>query len=473
MKKWIALFLSLCMLLSATALAETVTEELPVEAPAVAENTLADDQVLATLYGEDITWGQIASTYEDLIAYYGSYYDLSLQENVDLFRAVALDSYITGKVVDKKAQELNIVLTEEEKAAAEEGAQSDWDAAIQEYMAGTEGATEEDAVAYFTELGYSPESLKADYVEYATDDKIRAHIIQDVVVTDEDVETYYQELVAADKELYGSDVSAYESYNSYVYQMEMYSMYYGTESNMDRAWYRPAGFRLVKHILLPVDEALMTEYQSLQAQLEEQMAGEAANAEEGIATTDEPVTQEQVDAAKAAILDSVSGTVQEINDKLAAGATFDELMVEYSMDYQPTGTNTYEVSVASTLTYVPEFVEAAFSVDNVGDVSAPYISTYGVHILLYVEDIPEGPIEMTEEQRQLKYEQLLATRQDEQYTSTVEGWIAEAGVTYTGVISDLNTLMAEMEAAEENPVEEEAPVEETTVDETTEEVPAE
>jgi hypothetical protein len=92
MKKWIALFLSLCMLLSATALAETVTEELPAEAPAVIENTLADDVVLANVYGEDITWGQIASTYEDLIVYYGSYYDMSLQEDVDLFRAVALDS---------------------------------------------------------------------------------------------------------------------------------------------------------------------------------------------------------------------------------------------------------------------------------------------------------------------------------------------------------------------------------------------
>lgn len=486
MKKWIALLLSLCMLLSTAALAETATEEVPAAETAVAADTMDDATVLATLYGEDITWAQVAPIYEELVIYYGPYYDLADPANVNLFRAVALDTFITQKVVNHKATELGMTLTDEEKTEAETTAQTAWDNAIADYIANNEGATEADAVAYYNQQGYSPEKLKADYVAYATEDKVRQTIVQDVVVTDEEVETLYQELVATDKELYGSDVSAYVNYNGYVDQMAMYAMYYGTESNLDYAWYRPAGFRLVKHILLPVDETLMSNYQGLQAQYEEQLTaeegeavpaegeaapaeGEAAPAEEEAAA--EPVTQTQVDEAKAAILDSVSGTVLEIEEKLANGANFDELMAEYSMDYQEGGANAYEVSVASTLTYVPEFVEAAFSVENPGEHSAPYISAYGVHIVLYVEDIPEGPIEMTDAQRELKRDQLLTARQDEVYTTTVEGWIAEAGVVYTGVIPSLEEILAEQATEDEIPVEE--PAEETAVEETTEEAPAE
>lgn len=46
-------------------------------------------------------------------------------------------------------------------------------------------------------------------------------------------------------------------------------------------------------------------------------------------------------------------------------------------------TSGYEVCSASTA-YVPEFVEAAMSIDNVGGVSAPYLSSYGVHIVKYI-----------------------------------------------------------------------------------------
>ena len=480
MKKWIALLLSLCMLLSTAALAETATEEVPAADTAVAADTLDDAAVLATVYGEDITWGDIAPFYEELVIYYGPYYDLADPANVNLFRAVALDTFITQKVVNHKAVELNMTLTDEEKTAAETEAQTAWDSAIADYVANNEGATEEDAVAYYNEQGHSPESLKADYVTYATEEKVRQTIVQDVVVTDEEVETLYQELVAGDKELYGNDVSAYVNYNGYVDQMAMYAMYYGTENNMDYAWYRPAGFRLVKHILLPVDETLMSNYQGLQAQFEEQLTAEETTEGETAPTEGEtaaePVTQAQVDEAKAAILDSVSDTVVEINDKLANGANFDDLMAEYSLDYQEGGANAYEVSVASTLTYVPEFVEAAFSVENPGDVSAPYISAYGVHIVLYVEDIPEGPIEMTDAQRELKRDQLLAARQDELYTTTVEGWIAEAGVVYTGVIPSLEEILSAQATEDEVPVEEtteETAAEETTEETTAEEVPAE
>ena len=73
----------------------------------------------------------------------------------------------------------------------------------------------------------------------------------------------------------------------------------------------------MKHILLPVDDELMKNYQDLQARLEEQVeaaedtedtvaAEETAAADATAEPTAEPVTQEQVDEAKAAILASGS-----------------------------------------------------------------------------------------------------------------------------------------------------------------------
>ncbi|MBE5779858.1 MAG: hypothetical protein E7331_11095 [Clostridiales bacterium] len=485
MKKWIALLLSLCMLLSTAALAETVTEEAPAQESAVAADTLDENVVLATVYGEEITWGEIAPLYEELVLYYGLYYDMADPANVNLFRALALDTCITQKVLDYKSVELNMTLTDEEKAQAEADAKAVWDGAITEYVTGNEGATEDDAVAFYNEQGYTLETLIETYVEMAVEDKLYASIIQDVVVTDEDVEAYYQELVAQDKEEFGNDVSAYINYNNYVDQM---SYYYGAESGMEYSWYRPAGFRQVKHILLPVDETLMATYLDLQARFEEQMlaeeavdgeapeAAEAPEATEGEAAA-EPVTQAQLDEAKAAILDSVSDTVVEINDKFNNGTSFDELMAEYSMDYHEGYSNVYEVSVASSLILVPEFVEATFSIENIGDVSAPYVSRFGVHIVYYEADIPEGPIEMTDAQREAKREQLLQIKQQDAYTATVEGWIADADIVYTGVTPSLEEVLAEMEAEDEAPVEEETteetPAEETPAEETSEEAPAE
>lgn len=309
-------------------------------------------------------------------------------------------------------------------------------------------------------------------------------------MTDEEVEALYQELVESDRALYENDIAAYVDYNNYVDQMAMYAMYYGTDSSMDYAWYRPAGFRAVKHILLPVDAELMQTYQDLQARLEEQVESETEGDEESAAAaaateetadaeataepTEEPVTQEQVDEAKAAILASIADKIDEIYAKIEEGVDFDELIAEYGvnedgtasdpgMTSEPYKTSGYEVSSAST-NYVAPFVEAAFSVDNVGDVSAPYISSYGVHIVKYIADIPAGPIEMTEAQREAKRTELLTSKQNELYTATMDQWNQEADITYTGLTPSYADIEAREAAAAEAAA---ATADDTAADDTT------
>ncbi len=476
MKKILSLLLCLCLLFSAAALAEDT---------AAAE--LQDTDVLATVNGTELTWADVAPVYDSLVSSYGNYYDLTDSANVELFRAVAMQNKINEVIMQAKIAELGIALTDEEAAAAEEDAQSDWDNAISSYISQqhsdlTDESSQEDkdaanaeAVQYFNDLGYSPESLKENYKQYALYDKLEATIVQDVTVTDEEVEALYQELVESDRALYENDIAAYVDYNNYVDQMAMYAMYYGTDSSMDYAWYRPAGFRAVKHILLPVDAELMQTYQDLQARLEEQVESETEGDEESAAAaaateetadaeataepTEEPVTQEQVDEAKAAILASIADKIDEIYAKIEEGVDFDELIAEYGvnedgtasdpgMTSEPYKTSGYEVSSAST-NYVAPFVEAAFSVDNVGDVSAPYISSYGVHIVKYIADIPAGPIEMTEAQREAKRTELLTSKQNELYTATMDQWNQEADITYTGLTPSYADIEAREAAAAE------------------------
>ena len=75
MQKLVSLLLCACMLLGASALAQT-TE-------------LASDTLLATVGEDSITWADIQNSYNGYVASYGAYYDMTQQSNIDLFRAVA------------------------------------------------------------------------------------------------------------------------------------------------------------------------------------------------------------------------------------------------------------------------------------------------------------------------------------------------------------------------------------------------
>lgn len=474
---------------------EAATEEIAAEekaaeeaAPAIPE--LNDTDVLMTINGEAVTWATAKPYYESFLSQYGSYYDMTLQENVDTFRAVAAENAYNEVLLLQKATELGLApLTAEEQATADAEAAAIYEENVQYYITSSHpeltaesaeadvAAAREEAVAYLESAGFTPAYVQENYSKSKILDRLFEHVTQDVSITDADVEAEYQALVAQDKALYENDIDAYIAYNSNVDMNNMYSMYYGDGSLMDYAWYRPAGFRGVKHILLSVDESLMQEYQRIQAALEEQLAAEAEGADATAETTEaaeatEPVTQADLDNAKAAILAANQEKIDEINQRLANGEDFEALIPEYTID----SANLYDVSIAST-NYVPEFVEAAFSVDNVGDVSAPFISQFGIHIVKYMSDIPAGPIEMTEEQRQYKFDSLLSARKDEVYTAAVDEWKAAATVEYTGLVISydelLKSMMAEEAAAEEAAMEEAAMEEAALAEEAADEAAAE
>jgi len=451
LRKIMALLLAVCMLMGMTAVAEEAVET--VEIPEIAA-----DAAVATLNGESILWADVEVNYNTLVSQYSSYYDMSDVANVELFRAVALENAIVEKLLHQKAVELGLSeLSAEEVAEAEAAAQTDWSAAIDNYLSyfhpdltaesaeSDIAAAEAEAAAYYGEGGYDLDVLTAEYKKYMVLDKVQSVMIQDATVTDEEVEALYQELVAYDKELYENDIAAYMEYNSQVDMMAMYAAMYGSYNDMDYAWYKPEGFRAVRHILLPVDEDLMNTYTDLQARFEEQQSA----SEEETETTEAPVTEEQVNEAKAAIFASLADKIEEINQKHVEGVDFDELIATYGVDADGNpsdpgmvSTPYYEVCAASTSVYVTEFVEAAMSIPEVGGISAPYLSSFGIHIVKYLEDIPGGPVEMTDAQREAKRISLLEEKQNDLYSATIDQWLTEANVEYTGVVTTLEALEA-------------------------------
>ena len=455
LRKLVALLMCLCMLLGMTAVAE---EAAVTEIPEIAADT-----VVATLNGKDLLWSDVENSYNTLVSQYSSYYDMADPANVELFRAVAMENTIIETLLNQKAVEMGLSeLSAEEAAQAEAAAQTDWSAAIDNYLAhfypdltaeSAEAditAAEAEAEQYYKDGGYDVEVLTAEYKKYMVLEKVQNVMIQDASVTDEEVEAYYQELVAADKELYENDIAAYMAYNSQVDMMAMYAAMYGSANDMDYAWYKPEGFRAVRHILLPVDEELMNTYTDLQARFEEQQTETESETE----TTEAPVTAEQVNEAKAAIFASLADKIEEINQKYVEGVDFDELITTYGVNADGTASDPgmasnpyYEVCAASDTVYVKEFVEASMSIPEVGGISAPYLSSFGIHIVKYLHDIPGGPVEMTVAQREAKRAELLYEKQNELYSAAIDEWMAAANLTYTGAITTYDELIAE-EAAQ-------------------------
>ena len=449
----LALLLALAMTLSLSAFAEEEATAQPDAQPETAAVTSPDD-VMVTINGTAILRSTVDGIAENMTYYYAQYgYDTSDAGLQQWLSQYALQYAVQLEMMRQKAAELGLdQFTDEEKAEIEKANAEEWaeivDTYVSYYGGLTAESTEEDknaarisVLSMLESWGYTEAGELENAFDNAVLDKVEAYMIEGAVVTDEDIRAKFDEQVASDEATYGADVAMYE----YMTQ------YYGQTS-----YYVPEGYRGITHILLQVSDELMGEYESLSARLEEQQdeaegtepTGDAATAAPDAEPTEvpePPVTQEQVDAAYQAILDSVQPTVDEINTKLAQGVPFSELVAEYGtdpgMETEPNKSLGYSVHMDSIL-WDPVFVQAAFSVDHVGDVAAPVVGSYGVHIVQYTRDVPAGPVELTEEIQNAIREELLSARENELFSATMEQWLADAVITYS---AEAQELMADAE----------------------------
>lgn len=431
------LVMLLCTVPVSSCLAEAT--DVPVDdTGTTAEAVESPTDVLATVNGSPILRETVDAIASNLTYTYSQYgYDTTDETLAKLIDQYALDYAIQFELIEQKAVELGLdQFTDEELSQLKEENAQQWielvDTYVQYYGGLTDESTDEEKLAAQTNalaalegMGYTEELMLESALENARFDRVQAEMVKDAAVTDEEIQAAFDEQVKQDEASYKDNVATYE----YMTQ------YYGQTS-----YYVPEGYRGITHILLEVDDDLLSNYQTLTAELEEQ---EEVEENPDATTTDlaEPsVTQADVDAAYDAILASVQPTIDEINTKLAAGTSFAELIKEYGndpgMESEPYASEGYSVHMDSVV-WDPAFTKAAFSVDKVGDVAAPVVGSYGVHIVYYLRDVPSGAVELTDAIKEDLRAELLSSKENDLFESTMQAWRSASVITYAEGVEPL------------------------------------
>lgn len=410
--------------------------------------------VIIEAAGKTITKGEVQEQVDYLLDYYESMYymygmafDKTDAATVAEIQTSAIDSLVQDAVLRAKIAEGGYdALSDEEVAEIEEAAQSTYqiyyDSIVASYFAETELTGEElenAIVAKMDELGYpSKDELIENEKLVAAQEKLYDETVKDVAVTDEELMTEYTNRVGSAMGIYQTTPSAY-----------------GTDvTNDSTVYYAPAGYRMVKHILVQFGEEDTNAVSDLDSELaakQDQLAttsasltslGSDASADdeataqsrEALTAEKETLTAEVADLeaklaeAKAKAYAAIEPTIVEIQGKITAGEDFDALMEQYGQDpgmqVSPAKENGYPVSADST-NWVAEFRDGAMALAAIGDVSEPVVSTYGAHIIKYVSDVAEGEVGL-DAVREVIEQELLATKQDEAYLEVLNQWVEAA-----------------------------------------------
>lgn len=242
---FLALLLAVCLLLSSCSL---IVKDPEVDAATEIVN------VNGTVITKREVNEQVDAYLNYLQQYYyqnlGQYIDVTSAEMVQSARTTVVDGLVEQEVVRQKQAELmgdvsTIQLTDEEKAEAAAEWQRDYDMIKQIFHADSELTGEElDAAIRAdvqTYLNVTEESILTAALNNKIDRQFRGIVAKDVTVSDEEVQAEFDRLAGEDKTKYENDLSAY-----------------GTAVNGEGGstiYYRPAGYRMVRQILVKYTDA--------------------------------------------------------------------------------------------------------------------------------------------------------------------------------------------------------------------------
>lgn len=276
--------------------------------------------------GEDIVYtkGEVLDEVDYQVNYmaymysmFGYSYDPTDPTIIAQTKDDVMDMLVEDAVQTLKAQELGMdQFTEEELAEISEAVDSAWESnktSLQsQEFADTELTGDElDAAleARLIELGYSREQLEESQKHSKMLEKLREVTIQDVEVTEEEIQADFDEKVASQKETYDATPTSYVS----------------ALNNGSTVYYAPEGVRLVKQILLQFqaeDQELIdtldslisekaTEISTLSNSLDEALS--ASLGEDATITAEELAAQVQVEL-EAPVAKPVEETTQETTE---------------------------------------------------------------------------------------------------------------------------------------------------------------
>lgn len=362
----------------------------------------APDEPAAEFDGGIITVAEAAEEYAITASYY-EMMGVSEAEYAEEAKMDVLKYMVEDKIMEAKAKELGVYeLTDEQRAEVEASVQEAFDENVDYYMefrfddSVSEEELRADTISYLEENGFSYEDMFNETAANIWRDNLREHVLKDMEISEDDVRAYYDSAVESAKLTYAVDFSEYE-----------------VDRELGRAIvYNPAGVRTVQGIFVAFDEDQIDRYLSLQRELENGNSDKLNEIE--------------------ALYQELMPRVQEIQNLLAQGRDFGEVMDEYSQDGNFTTMEAsrtgYYVSADSVM-FDENFVTAAMGLANIGDVSEPVYQDGGIYLLRYASDVAEGqvPYEQIAEELRADCEQEI---KDNHYNEIVEKWLEEANVKY-------------------------------------------
>ncbi len=423
---------------------------------------------VATYDGGTVTKFDVTADYYNQYSYmyyiYSMYgYTMDESQAQGILQNV-VEAHMNTRATLLKAEEMGITLTDDEIAECESAGQTSYQEAYDKAYESAEGDSEELKQKNTEYALYEQGETLEEYINQQKWTKI-VDKVEEVVkanvaeISDDDLEAAYTAQLAEDQAAYESNLSTFE-----------------TDMNDPEkviTW-MPEGYRTAKHILVKVDESVLTPVtdayaalataqtalDALKAELTTATAPEAtvqpdatataeATAEATAAATPRPTADIQADidakaaevatletdlaTKKAACIATVQGKLDEIYQKLASGESFDSVMAEYGedpgMQEDPSMTRGYLVSATST-TWDTHFRDAAMALQNVGDYTLePVISSSGVHIISYHSDVTPGAVPL-EDIRDAFYTAALTEAQDSYMQEQLSSWVAALNPVY-------------------------------------------
>ncbi|MGI6188567.1 MAG: hypothetical protein GX041_07020 [Clostridiales bacterium] len=350
-------------------------------------------RVVAEVDGDKILKGEFLDLYNQQKVYWGITEDIEKSEQykdfIEEMKKDILEQLVERQLVKNKAKESGFDVND----GYTEKAREDLEAQIKQYAEflkkqGEEEKTDEEYYrearevweGQLTSLGISEE----EYIEMLAEDlmliEFSEKMLEDVEVTDEDIQAYYLDNLMKQKE----DPTLIQT--------------------AEVQLYRPPGMVRIKHITLPLPSSEQDEYNRLVQ-------------EEG---------QEEADKYLKEKLEAIKPKAQEVYEKAIAGESFESLIETYGDDTTAYNKDEGYVIYEGSGMFIDEIEKAILEMKE-NEISQPLESPYGYHIIKLYKILPEEEFSIEDKKEEIKTV-IIEDKKNDRWNSLIEEWKEKAKI---------------------------------------------